>query len=919
MKKVLKAFAVIASIAMLGFGFMSCSGDDDEDEDPPAKITMNGKAYDTIKTAIAEMGSTGEYKIVLQPGTYNEDFIHYNGGATLTISGNTKAKYGADVIITGHGENMGKEKGRELVEVEGSGNLVLENLTLLSDYSRENVTGDAQAEVLGFDSTGTVAAYNCSFKSHQDTMRTTGKGWFYKCLVEGDTDFIWMESAGQVALYEECEIVSVYDKFASTHAGYVLAPRVNVGNVIGKGAVIFNSKVKFENDSNFLFRNPWGTNKDYYNNGAFVGCTFEVAEGKTLEPALAKSAAMGTSDQQLIGWKLDKALSDAYTSKMDSIGTISDELKAKEYSGRRAILNRNYNIKNEAFAKDVATNWAIDDFIKAKGWTVTADTSKEVAEGETENVAKVYDLTTADVPAGITATGFANETGKTHFAGQKDATMTFDVTGKCTVSVTGYYAGSGKIAAGSQGEAYYDFNNGSTSKFVTKDYIVYTEGTSTVTITATATSYITKIVVTYDNAIKNTPVSSITVTAADNMTEIAGKKTLQFSGAVVPSNASNTDFDWSVSDAEAATIDAKGLLTAADVQEEKTITVTATAKDPSSVNGTYTLKIIPASANAVDLTWLAGTDSSFVGATSNAEIATPSDCVPSLTGDGITWAYNESKNGGTCDSGVTLTATDDDPTKGEWYIEYPINNVCQDLDLKIDTAKVAFGNAGTDNFRAYVTFVDSEGTESVVFDDDNSDKAATCNPRKLTYEFKIGKIVPAGKTGKVRVSIHGYQNGAFKQALTGKSPTWGKTVISCEAGKFPIAGQTYSYDFCSAEMAGKTSSEDGFVTWGTAASTNHGIASGTLDFQVAGNVKISLGLCQYGNNTTYVIRKGEETLASFAVGVNNVDKATACYSKGVTPSFTDANSRTFNYEGEAAVLTISGIKYLEGLKIEPAN
>ncbi|MBQ3253361.1 MAG: hypothetical protein IJA65_02305 [Acholeplasmatales bacterium] len=104
--------------------------------------------------------------------------------------------------------------------------------------------GDVQAEVLGTDTTGNTAAYNCSFKSHQDTIRTAGKAWFYNCYVEGDVDFLWMESGGKVALYEECEIVSVYDDAASTHNTYITAPRMAESVKVGKGLVIYNSVVR---------------------------------------------------------------------------------------------------------------------------------------------------------------------------------------------------------------------------------------------------------------------------------------------------------------------------------------------------------------------------------------------------------------------------------------------------------------------------------------------------------------------------------------------------------------------------------------------------------------------------------------------------------------------------------------------------
>ncbi|MDE6047956.1 MAG: InlB B-repeat-containing protein, partial [Anaeroplasmataceae bacterium] len=197
------------------------------------KIFMNGTEYATIQAAFAAIPttSTDTYAITLGKGTYNENGLMYKGSATIRISGSTDAKYGSDVIIKGHGSKMPGESGSDsktrcLISIQGTANIILENLTLESDWSRADHSKDVQAEVLGTDSTGYTAAYNCGFKSHQDTLRTIGKAWFYGCYIEGDVDFIWMEAGGKVALYENCEIVSLWDANASTHNTYLTAPKM---------------------------------------------------------------------------------------------------------------------------------------------------------------------------------------------------------------------------------------------------------------------------------------------------------------------------------------------------------------------------------------------------------------------------------------------------------------------------------------------------------------------------------------------------------------------------------------------------------------------------------------------------------------------------------------------------------------------
>lgn len=360
--------------------------------------------YDTVTAALAACGSSGDFRIVLPAKTYTENGLVYDGSGTIRITGSGSAKHGTDVVIKGHGSKMptssdSAQNARELLLFKGTGNLILENLTLESDWLRSEHSGVSamQAEVLGFNASGYVAAYNCSFISHQDTVRTVGKGWFYDCHIEGDVDFIWMEAGGKVALYENCEIVSVYDSAASNHSTYIAAPKINLGNTAGKGVVVFNSSIKAPSkQKTYLFRNPWSGNpNNQYNQAAFVKCTIDG----TLESALSSSDANGTTDQQYIGWKVDADIASKYTSKASKIGTLSADTEEKEYSGRRAILNRNYIVDSARFEKDTASNWDIDSFINTVGWSVDADPSKDYYDGET--ITKVYswDMVTNNKPS----------------------------------------------------------------------------------------------------------------------------------------------------------------------------------------------------------------------------------------------------------------------------------------------------------------------------------------------------------------------------------------------------------------------------------------------------------------------------------------------------------------------------------------
>ncbi len=554
-------------------------------------IEMNGVAYNTIKDAFAAIptsGDTSTYTIRLQKGTYKEVGLSYNGSATIRIIGNTDAKYGSDVIIEGRGSNMTAMRARELMEIQGTGNIILENLSLVSDYSRSE--GGAQAEVLGTDTKGNTVAYNCSFKSHQDTVRTAGKAWFYGCYVEGDTDFIWMEAAGSVALYENCEIVSVYDQYANTHVSYVAAPRMTISSKVGKGLVFFNSTVresdeaKANNQQTYLARTPWTSG--YYNQVAYINTNCSDIEANPW------SGNMIPTDyaQTIIGWKIDGATAESLgLSNKDYI--LGTDVTNSEYNGRRSILNRIYNTGKQKYEKDATNYWDIDALIVELGYAVDEDNSKAVLDGEVETTPVVYTFDGTTDYSSI-CSGFAQENNKPHYVGQNGSTITIPVTGKCYVEVYGYYAGTVETKADTQGSAIMFFNNGSTNTQIEQDYIVYDATAKEVVITAKATTYITKVVVTPDSTIPaSTPVSQIAISASSNVQSVGVAITLS---ASVNKDATNKSVIWSSSDESIATIDPyTGKVT---FKSAGNVTFTATSTDGSNVTATY-------ECNPTEATW----------------------------------------------------------------------------------------------------------------------------------------------------------------------------------------------------------------------------------------------------------------------------------------------------------------------------
>ena len=569
-------------------------------------IEMNGVAYDTVAAAIAAIptsGDTSTYTIRLNKGTYNEKGLSYNGSATIRIVGNTNTKYGTDVIIKGRGNDMSSMRGRELLEIQGTGSIILENLSLVSDYSRSESSKDAQAEVLGTDTKGNTVAYNCSFISHQDTLRTAGKAWFYGCYVEGDTDFIWMEAAGSVALYENCEIVSVYDQYAGTHTSYVAAPRMGVSSKVGKGLVFLNSVVRESEEAKakgqvtYLARSPW--TKDFYNQVAYINtiCSDIETTSSDKAPNAPWYDKMIETEypQSIIGWKMDsKTAASLNLTGKDYI--VDDAVTSKEFSGRKTILNRIYNTGKLKYEKDTTNNWDIDALIKEYGYIVSADSSSDVVEGEVAVEPTVYKFD-GNTDYSTICNGFVQDNAKPHFVGNAGNTITIPVNGKCFVEVYGYYAGTAEVQADTQGYSITNFNNGSTNTEIEHDYIVYDANAKKVVITAKATTYITKIVVIPDATIEDaTPVSSIEIERSSKVETVGVSVTLS---ASVNKDATNKAVVWSSSDTTVAEINQyNGRIT---FKKAGKVVFTATACDGSGV--TQTIECNPKDANWTACEW----------------------------------------------------------------------------------------------------------------------------------------------------------------------------------------------------------------------------------------------------------------------------------------------------------------------------
>lgn len=199
------------------------------------KITFKGESRDGV---------------VLQY-TNSEEYANGVGGSTST----------AAVI----GKSVGKSGGRAVILMENCDDIRFENMTLRNTYGKPG-----QAEVIYNNSNGdyTLAFVNCSLHSLQDTFNTKGYCWMYRCLVEGDCDFIW--GSPKTCLFEECEI-------RAADNGYIVQARCMSAE--DKGFVFLGCSLTKTSDvkdgSMYLARSSGAA--EYYDNVAYINCTMSSA------------------------------------------------------------------------------------------------------------------------------------------------------------------------------------------------------------------------------------------------------------------------------------------------------------------------------------------------------------------------------------------------------------------------------------------------------------------------------------------------------------------------------------------------------------------------------------------------------------------------------------------------------------------
>jgi pectin methylesterase-like acyl-CoA thioesterase len=313
--------------------------------------------------------------IAVEEGIYRE-IVSYKGGKAITIEGpSVDNEFGKKVEIIGINCNAYNGSSHTRASFYWSGSdLTLKNVTIQNAYDR-NIDSGGQSEALYFANGAgkKLVAFNSSFKGFQDTIQTSGKNWFYKCYIEGDTDFIW--GTADVALFEECEIVMLNTSGDTVKASDSIIFETRVGNIannlVSKGYVLFNSKVSAEHPTSYLARrasNKDADGNDYYDQAAIIDTEFTgtlsadlwLSQNVKADKLLPEYIEKDANGNMNVGWKVyglsGSGYSDAKVHAVPYGGTITEAVYNNEYNGRDKILNRVFNKTTGAY-EAAAENW----------------------------------------------------------------------------------------------------------------------------------------------------------------------------------------------------------------------------------------------------------------------------------------------------------------------------------------------------------------------------------------------------------------------------------------------------------------------------------------------------------------------------------------------------------------------------------
>ena len=840
------------------------------------EITVGSdKNFSTIQAALNYIkNSSDSWTITVDEGYYNE-LLTYSGSASLTIAGNQSdfnAKSGDDgkVVVYWANANVWNNSSRQrMMFLWEGGDLTVKNMTFANVIDRADVgTDGTQAETLYFDSTSNLVAYNSSFKSHQDTLligNNGGRGWFYQCYIEGDTDYIWGYPA--VVLFEECTLRCLYDSAAKTHTSYIFASRTPTSLSANKGLVLFNSTIKVDNGVTAYY----GRNSGSDTQAAVVFNTFEKIDSKLWFEGSTKYdediegiCSIGYKDYGNVYENESEIPTD---SRVEGAYGLSKVVAEREYCGRNAILNRGWDTTNRKYVP-ASSQWDISAF----------ETEFNASEDKSKSMIYLEPTYIAYLEGGASSAAFA----ATNFAGTTVDSVSYSVNDEALATVA-----AGVVTA--------------------KESV---EGTVTLCASAGSMSGVATI-----NVIKQViDATSLTLDKAEAFSINKDDETT-LTVTFAPEDVTDGSVIWESSDTNVLRVTGSGSLgtgTSATVTGfgVGTATITATSKKTPTVSTSveitvedvYCVNYLSEGSTYTKNASVAHRDQSVVANPVSYGFA--GDVAVNAPTAEIAWGNNGWPF--VSDETVSNTAGADFA-----WADFTIKAAA---DISLDSITASAYCSATSNERGivYVKVGDGEFTKM-------GEVAADSKAMQFTKQ-DITTTVSAGTTAVVRVAIASSEGKTVSKQITG---VIGGVSIYYTITGTPItfAGADGEYNIVDYYTGAGTqwdsitdgSSADEMVSWEGLKyhSANYGAAvngsanTGTVKIKVGGASVISIVGSQYGNGTLTVTNSTDEVIAGSVSTKMSSDSSVATRTLSFLYTDTAEDTLSLLFTGTSYIGTIT--------------
>lgn len=366
----------------------------DGSESNTADFRSIQKVLSTVQGDSTLNSSSNTFTVNVAAGTYYE-FIYYKGKANFKIAGQGSSNYGIDTVIEyiNCNDMNGSTHTRAVFYYGGGSDLWLTNLSIKNLTERDTQyistvtpSKNSQAEAIFFangnssyKAAATLAVNNCTFYSHQDTIQTSGKNWFYKCDISGDVDFLW--GTAEACLFEKCTLTNLaYSQATSMIVSRCVEGGKSTLTDLGKGYVVKDCTIKIEDGGTaYLGRDTQseGSTLTWYDQAAVINSTVSGGTlGSTLWNEDCEVGYTTTADTynttMPIGWK-DYGNTYSITPTRTKSCTMAENTYTNEYSTRALILDRLINVSTSEYSDattskwDTISTWSLSDLVSAFG------------------------------------------------------------------------------------------------------------------------------------------------------------------------------------------------------------------------------------------------------------------------------------------------------------------------------------------------------------------------------------------------------------------------------------------------------------------------------------------------------------------------------------------------------------------------